>query len=363
MAKQNICTMRDVARLAGVSISTVSAVINNKGIVSPELTAMVERAIEALKFTPHGGARGLRTGRTGILGFVVLDITNPFFVEALRGVEDEAIQQSYEVLVCNSNDRPELELMHLKALYAQRVDGVILAPVDSYSARELLVHDRAPIVFIDCVPMKAKVNSVVIDNFDAAYQATSYLVGLGHEKIAVISGRSTHSSSVDRVEGCRKALRETNLPLYKEELVRQGDSHIESGYHIGLNLLQSPEPPTAIFTLNNRMALGILRAVRELRISCPDRLSVMSFDDPDWAEVLNPSLTAIEQPTYEMGKSAVTLLFESIQSTKDGGDVDTRQILLKSTLRVRGSTAPATRSNPFKSIRASAGNTILPGDP
>jgi LacI family transcriptional regulator len=343
MGKQNVYTMRDVARLAGVSISTVSAVVNNKAIVSSESTALVQKAIEALGFTPHGGARGLRTGRTHILGFVVQDITNPFFVEALRGVEDEALKHGYEVMVCNSNDRPDLELRHLKALYAQRVDGVLLAPVDSYSARELLVRDRAPIVFIDCVPMKAKVSCVVTDNFDAAYEATRHLVGLGHRRIAVISGKLTHSTSIDRVEGCRKALQESNLPV-QEESVRQGDSHIESGYRIGLNLLQSSEPPTAIFTLNNRMALGILRALRELRIACPERVSVMSFDDPDWAEVFAPSLTAIEQPTYEIGKSAVSLLLHSIQSTKDDGDVDTRQVLLKSTLRIRGSTGSAPKN-------------------
>lgn len=340
MAKQNAYTMRDVARLAGVSISTVSAVVNNKGIVGPELTAVVRKAIAAMNFSPHAGARGLRIGRTHILGLVVQDITNPFFVEALRGVEDEAIEHGYEVLVCNSNDQSDLELRHLNALYTQRVDGVLLAPSDSYIARQALVPDRAPIVFIDCVPMKAQVNCVVTDNFDACYQAIRYLIGLGHQKIAVICGRLVHSTSLDRVEGCRKAMQETNLPI-REESLRQGDSHIESGYRIGLSLFQAADPPTAIFTLNNRMALGILRALRELEIPCPQRVSVMSFDDADWAEVFNPSLTAIGQPTYEIGKAAVNLLLKSIQSARDGVKTEPKQILLKSTLRVRESTAPA----------------------
>ncbi len=339
MAKQNAYTMRDVARLAGVSISTVSAVVNNKGIVGPELTAVVRKAIAAMNFSPHAGARGLRIGRTHILGLVVQDITNPFFVEALRGVEDEAILHGYEVLVCNSNDHPDLELRHLNALHTQRVDGVLLAPSDSYLARQALAPDRAPIVFIDCVPIRAAVNSVVTDNFDACYQGVHYLIGLGHQRIAVICGRLVHSTSLDRVEGCRKAMQEINLPL-REESLRHGDSHIESGYRIGLSLFQSPDPPTAIFTLNNRMALGILRALRELQIRCPERVSVMSFDDADWAEVFNPSLTAIGQPSYEIGKAAVGLLLKSIQSAKDGFDPEPRQILLKSTLRVRGSTAP-----------------------
>jgi len=338
MAKRTTYTMRDVARLAGVSISTVSAVVNNKGIVGPELTAVVQKAINAMNFSPHAGARGLRIGKTNILGLVVQDITNPFFVEALRGVEDEAIKHGYEVLVCNSNDQPDLELRHLNALYTQRVDGVLLATCDSYAARQALIRDRAPIVFIDCVPMKAEVDCVVTDNFDSCYDAIRYLIGLGHERIAVISGRLVHSTSIARVEGCRKAMQEANLPVWEESL-REGDSHIESGYRIGLTLFQSSDPPTAIFTLNNRMALGILRALRELQIPCPEKVSVMSFDDADWAEVFNPSLTTIKQPTYEIGKAAVELLLQSIQSASDQTTLEPRQVLLKSALCARGSTA------------------------
>lgn len=342
MARRNAYTMRDVARLAGVSISTVSAVVNNKGIVGPELTAVVQKAIAAMNFTPHAGARGLRIGRTHILGLVVQDITNPFFVEALRGVEDEAIQHGYEVLVCNSNDQPTLELRHLNALHTQRADGILLATCDSYAARQTPLTDRAPLVFIDCVPMKAEVNCVVTDNFDSCYHAIRYLIGLGHERIAIICGRLVHSTSMDRVEGCRKAMQEANLAL-REERLRQGDSHIQSGYQIGLSLFQAADPPTAIFTLNNRMALGVLRALRELEIPCPEKVSVMSFDDADWAEVLNPSLSTIKQPTYEIGKTAVQLLMQSIESAGDEMETKPRQILLKSELCVRGSTAPAAR--------------------
>ena len=128
MAKNNAYTMRDVARLAGVSVSTVSAVVNNKGIVSPELTTRVKQAIETIGFNPHRGARGLRTGHTMIMGMVVPDATNPFYVEVMRGVEDEAIRNGYQVMVCNSNDQLDLELRHLNALQALRVDGILLLP-------------------------------------------------------------------------------------------------------------------------------------------------------------------------------------------------------------------------------------------
>ena len=339
MAERDTYTMEDVARLAGVSVSTVSAVVNNKGIVSPELTKRVQQAIEAIGFRPHAGARGLRLGRTHIIGMVIQDVANPFFVEVMRGVEDEAIKNGYEIMVCDSNGQSDLEEKHLNALYAQRVDGVLLAASDSYAVREVLARKHAPIVFVDCVPIRAKVTCVVTDNFEASYEATRYLIGLGHQRIAVISGRLVHSTSIDRVEGYRKAMQEANLPI-REEYVTHGDSRIESGYHFGLMLLKSPEPPTAIFTLNNRMTLGILRALRELKTPCPERVSVLSFDDSDWAAVFNPTLTAIEQPTYEIGKRAVELLLQSIQSARKGAEIETRQVLLKSSLRIRESTGP-----------------------
>jgi LacI family transcriptional regulator len=332
--------MRDVARVSGVSISTVSAVVNNKGIVSPELTAAVQKAIRAMGWAPHRGARGLRSGRTHILGLVVPDITNPFFVEALRGVEDEAIEHGYEVMVCNSNDRPELELRHLHALFAQRVDGVLLATADSYAARHTGLLDGAPVVFVDCVPFHAAVNCVVTDNFDAAYGAMRYLIDLGHRRIAVISGRVVHSTSVYRVEGCRKAMQEAGLSTI-EKSMQQGDSHIESGYRIGLSLLRSMEPPTAIFTMNNRMALGVLQAIRELGTPCPSGVSVMSFDDSDWASVFTPSLTTIAQPSYEIGRASVALLRHSIESAEI--DAEPREVLLKSKLCLRESTTAVSR--------------------
>lgn len=180
---------------------------------------------------------------------------------------------------------------------------------------------------------------VVTDNFDAAYKATRYLIGLGHQRIAIISGRVVHSTIIDRVDGYRKAMQEANLPI-RQEYMTQGNSRIDSGYHFGLMLMNSPEPPTAIFTLNNRMTLGILQAIRELKVPCPERVSILSFDDSDWAAVSNPALTAIQQPTYEMGKRAMQLLVESMNSTGNGSEPGPQQILLKSTLQIRESTAP-----------------------
>jgi LacI family transcriptional regulator len=337
--KRNAYTMRDIARLAGVSVSTVSAVVNNKGIVSPDLTESVQKAIKALGFRPHAGARSLRLGRSHVIGMVIQDVTNPFFVEVMRGVESEAIKSGYEIMVCNSNGQADLELRHLDALYAQRVDGILLIPSDSYAAREILVRNHGPIVFVDCVPLRAEVACVMTDNFDASREAIRYLIGLGHKRVAVISGRLVHSTNIDRVEGYRKAMQEAGLPIPGEYL-KHGDSTVESGYRFGLALLQSSTPPTAIFTVNNRLSLGVLQALRELRTPCPESVSVLGFDDTDWAAVFNPALTVVAQPTDGVGKRAVELLLQSIQRSGSGAEIETRRIILKSSLRIRGSTGP-----------------------
>ncbi len=278
-----------------------------------------------------------------MVGMVMTDVTNPYFVEVMRGIEDEVIKNSYELMVCNSNFQTETEMRHLNALYAHRVEGVLIAPCDSYAVREILVASHAPLVFIDIVPIGANVSSVVTNNLNATYEAIRYLVDLGHKRIAIIAGRLVHSTTLDRLEGYRKAMQESNLPI-REEYLEQGDSHIESGYRCGKNLLRSSDPPTAIFALNNRMALGVLRALRELGVACPGCVSVMGFDDFDWAAVCNPSLTTIAQPTYEIGQKAAELLFESIRAGDQGVVIEPRQIVLKSSLRIRESTGPAPQS-------------------
>jgi LacI family transcriptional regulator len=341
MAKRIAYTIRDVARLARVSVSTASAVVNQKDIVSPELRNRVQQAIQAMGYSPNQGARGLRIGRTHIIGMVVPDITNPFYVELMRGVEDEAIATGYELMLCNSNDESSLESRHFNALRAQRVDGILFAPSDSFSAHAAMARSHVPVVLMDCIPIGAEVSCgcVSSDNLEAAYEATKYLIGLGHRRIAVISGRRVYSTTLDRIEGCQKAIREAGLPL-REEFTWPGDSHIEIGYTYGVKLLQSSEPPTAIFALNNRMTLGVLRAFSELGIACPGRVSLISFDDTDWADVFNPSITAIAQPTYQMGKSAVELLVQYIEAEEEEGELQPKQVVLKSTLRIRKSTGP-----------------------
>ncbi len=336
-------TMADVARLAGVSVSTVSNVLNKKDIVSPELAAKVHHAIKAVGFSPNRAARYLRKGRSETIGMVFPDVTNPFYAEIVHGVEDEAIKNGYELMFCNSNWQADLERKRLDALQAHRVDGILLVPCNSYAAREVLVLNYPPMVFVDCLPLEAKVNCVVTNNLEASYEATRYLLGLGHRKIAVIASALTVTTLIDRMEGYRKAMQEAGLPMRMEYML-QGDGTIEGGRRNGHNLFELPEPPTAIFSLTNRLTLGVLQALWELRIPCPERVSIIGFDDPDWATVFNPTITAIDQPAYQIGKSSVQLLLKSIRSTGSKPANEALQIQVKSNLRIRESTGPVPKT-------------------
>jgi LacI family transcriptional regulator len=333
-------TIRDVARLARVSVATTSAVINNKGTVSAKLTQRVLDAMESLDYHPNQIARSLKVRQSRTIGMVLPDITNPFFTDVIRGVESEARAQGYSLVLCDSEEDPDLERTNLNTLFARRVDGVLVAPSGAYVAQDSLTRRRLPVVFFDRIWPGFIGSAVVTDNLEAAYDATRHLIGMGHRRLAIITGRLNLSNGLDRLEGFRKALQQAALPLHDEYLQR-GDFQLESGYCCGLKLLRLPAPPTAIFSCNNQMTLGLMRALSELGVRCPDRISVLGFDDFEWAANFSPRLTTVAQPSLEMGKQAVHMLLRKIESVK-GADIgyEMNVVVLKAELRVRDSTAP-----------------------
>ena len=332
-------TIRDVARLAGVSVATSSAVINKKGSVSPKLTQRVLNAMELLDYHPNQIARSLKVRQTRTVGMVVPDITNPFFTEVIRGVENETRAHGYSLILCDSEEDPAVEQTNLNTLFARRVDGVLLAPTKGSVAQDRLIRRRFPLVFFDRVGPGFTGSAVVTDNLGAAYDATCHLIGLGHRRVGIITGHLNWSNGLDRLEGFRKALQQAGLPLHDEYLQR-GDFQLESGYSCGLKLLQLAVPPTAVFCCNNQMTLGLMRVLRELGIPCPGHVSVLGFDDFGWAADFSPRLTTVAQPSLEMGKQAVQMLLRQIGSFKEGDEGDEGKIVvLKAELRVRESTA------------------------
>ncbi len=332
-------TIRDVARLAEVSVGTVSKVINSKGRVRPNLARRVMTAMEALDFHPDQIARSLKVRQSLTIGMVIPDITNPFFGDVIRGVGTEARIHGYSLILCDSNEDPAIERSNLNTLFARRVDGVLIAPSDVKSASEGFTRRRFPLVFFDRIPPGFSGSAVLTNNLEAASEATQHLIEIGHRRLAIITGRLNLSSGSDRLEGFRRALQQAGLAL-RDEYLQQGDFQIESGYLCGLKLLRLPLPPTAIFCCNNQMTLGLMRAVAELRISCPAHVSVLGFDDFPWAANFSPRLTTIAQPSHEMGKQAIQLLLDKIQSVRDQGHADGEKVVvLKAELRVRDSTA------------------------
>lgn len=332
-------TMQDVARLAEVSIATVSAVINGTATVSPERSERVREAMAAIDYYPDQIARSLKMGRTNVIGMVIPDVTNAFFPEVIRGVEDGARLRGYSVILCNSNEDPSQEERHLSMLSARRVDGVLLACTNNATAYDRLLSRRFPIVFFDRIPESPHQGAVGTDNLEASYQATRHLIEQGHRDIGFIAGNLSLSPHSKRLEGFRKAMEESRL-LVNQHYLRLGDLRIESGYQHGLNLLQLPSPPTAIVSSSSKMLLGLLRAMRELHVRCPEQVSVIGFDDHIWSEFFNPPLTSVAQPAYEIGRLAFEMLLKLTQKEPDVKSIENQVVLLKATLRIRESTAP-----------------------
>lgn len=327
-------SIRDVARLAGVSVATVSAVMNGKDTVSAASMQRVQAAMKALDYHPDQVARSLRVGRTNVIGMIVPDISNPFFAEIMRSVEEASEKKGFSVIMCDSNEDSGRERQHLNTLYARRVDGVLLASSVSDAAQDRLTLRRFPIVFVDAIPIGTKQGAVIVDNFQGAYLATRHLIELGHSKIAIITGSLDRSVAIDRLEGYRKAMQEAGF-VVPDDYIKRGDFHVPSGHQRGMELMKLPAPPTAIFACNNRMTLGLLRALADLNIPCPDRVSVVGFDDADWATIFAPRITCVAQPTHEIGKVATEMLLEKILSRN--GNHQHANVVLQAELRVRES--------------------------
>ncbi len=327
--------IKDVAKRAGVSTATVSHVINQTRFVTDETRQKVLEAIDALNYQPSTIARGLATNSTQTIGLIISDITNPFFTAVARGVEDEINQHGYHTIFCNTDEDPEREDEYLRLLAARQIDGLIIAPTGTRSERLIrLAAFNTPIVLLDRSTPDIEAPLIGVDNEEGAYQATRYLIELGHRRIGVLMGLETISTQVMRVEGYKRALQEAGIGLDDSLIVstephyylHQVDASLSSppkfvtnlqmtptAFHAFHHLLDLPNRPTAIFVTNNQMTLGALHALRQRNLRCPQDISLVSFDDHDWAPLFHPPLTVVRQPTYELGQTAARFLMRLIR--------------------------------------------------
>ncbi|MGP2437766.1 LacI family DNA-binding transcriptional regulator [Streptomyces sp. JW3] len=312
-----MATMADVARSAGVSVATVSHVLNDTRPVLPRTRQAVLDAIEELGYAPNALARSLVTARTRSIGLAVSAISNPYFTEILQGVEAAAVQQGYGLLIADPRDDPRHEREVVQLLHERRVDGLIVAPsADPSALVAYLRRHRVPTVFLDRVvevPADGPphFDQVCAGGAEPTARLVRHLAELGHRRIGLVAGRPGFSTTRERAAGYRDGLRAAGLP-YDERLLAHGDSESAGAERATGGLLALPAPPSALITANNAMTLGALRALRARGLSVPGDIALCCFDDFAWADLFTPRLTAVAQPGRESGTHAVRLLLERL---------------------------------------------------
>lgn len=345
--QRGAATIQDVAQRAGVSRASAARALGGYGSVSDIARQKVMAAAEELRYRANGLARSMITGRTMTLGAVVGDIENDFFARVVRGFTDVARAEGFDTLVASTDEQVTNERSAVKVFLERRVDGLMVAPA-SMHARDHLVAARdvgVRLLLVDRRIPRLGVDTVLLDNVPAAQQAVQHLVAAGHERIGMVTGSGAEtgaaagttvvSTSIDRVEGYRRALLQAGLP-YDPDYVMAGDFHLHAVRQRAVTLLSRPDRPTAIFTSDGIMALGVLLALRDVGLSCPNDVSVVGFDDPAWASVIRPGLSVMAQPVYEMGAAAAHRLVTRIR----GEASRPRTQVLTATWRGRQSIAP-----------------------
>src|SRR4051812_1959781 len=331
-------TIIDVAREAGVSTTTVSHVINGTRSVAEPTKQRVLAAIQRLSYEVNSLAQSLKSDRSQTIGLLVTDISNPFFTSLVRGVEDVANQAGYSVMLCNTDENPDKELTYLRMLQRKRVDAILMAPTGvPQPVVDQLIGLKLPLVCFDRPAPGAASDTVLVDNVGGAQEAVSHLLSLGHRRVGVITGLSGVGTTNERLDGYMRAMAEHDV-LVDPTLVRVGNSRLDGGFREMLALLDSPEPPTAVFSTNNLMTLGALGALQSRQVAVPDQMAIAGFDDFEWAAVLRPRLTPLAQPTYEIGATATRMLIERIE---ERGDSAPRHVVLPTRLIVRESCGAA----------------------
>jgi LacI family transcriptional regulator len=332
-----IPTIIDVAQRAGVSTATVSHVMNNTRYVSDALRTRVSAAIAELNYQPNGVARSLRRKQTRTIGMVIPDNCNPFFAEVTRGIEDASFEQGYNVILCNSDGDAEKELDYLELLFKKRVDGIVLVSAGASQATvDVLAEQGRAVVIVDREISGLSADLVMTDNRQGGYQAVSYLLGLGHRRIACIAGPSPLTASAGRLAGYRSALTGAGLTV-DEGLILAGDFQSRSGYMAMQSFLTLADRPTAVFACNDMMAMGVICAIHQAGLKVPEDISVMGFDDISLASFTCPPLTTVAQAKHEMGVLAFGMLRERMRD----GMSSPRTELLTTELVVRSSCGPS----------------------
>ena len=343
-------TLKDVAREAGVNISTASRALNNSFGIHKDTRRHIIKVAARLNYRPNQVARGLVTGRSHSLGLVVSDIRNPFFAEIARGAEDAAFHAGCDLVLCNSDQKPEKQMRYFEWLLAKRIDGIVMNSVAPLSAaqQDQLWAAGVPIVLLNVSSAERRsptwrFSSVVADNLYGGELAAKYLIDLGHASVAHIAGPRAHGAFSDRANGFLQTFRESGLPKPK---IVYGEHTFEVAYQSAKQLLAAEPKITAVFAGNDVIAFGCMRALMEKGIRIPEDVSIIGFDNVEMAQITSPPLTTIDQPKYETGKAAVEILMNMMG--KNGVSEPEHRIIgvrLIERQSCRSVSAPAARPN------------------
>ncbi|HWC82952.1 MAG TPA: LacI family DNA-binding transcriptional regulator [Pseudonocardiaceae bacterium] len=336
-------SIRDVAARAGVSVATVSNVLNRPDIVARPTRDRVNAAIRELGFVRNESARQLRAGRSRTIGLVVLDVANPFFTDLARGVEDEANKAGLAVILCNSDDQERKEKRYLELLEEHRVQGVLITPVVGASSRLARLQRRGtPVVLVDSRSASRGQCSVAVDDVLGGDLAVTHLLEAGHERIAYVSGPRAIRQVADRHDGAVRALQRAGRPPGDLHVIDVGSLNVAAGQKAGAELAELPaaDRPTAVFCTNDLIALGVLQEMTRHRIRVPEDISLVGYDDIDFAAAAAVPLTSVRQPRQQLGRTAARMLLEEAAADETHQH---QQVIFEPELILRQTTRPVSR--------------------
>lgn len=332
-------TVREVAARAQVSQATAARALGGYGYVSATARRRVADAASQLGYRPNDVARALASGSTKTVGLIVGDIENPFFAALARGVANLVEADGYTLLLANSDEDIGHERRAVEAFRTRLADGLIIAPVSGTEALHLR-SERRPLVLVDRAIRGLAVDTVTVTNLRGAATATRHLLSLGHRRIGVVTDSPEIHSTAQRLRGYRRALRDAGVEV-DSNLIAYGASSQEGGYEAALRLLTRPDRPHALFTTNNFMTVGTVRALHQLGLKMPDDVALVAFDELEWMTLIEPNITVVTQPVVEIGERAGELLLRRLA----GDDAPSQHVRLKTELVVRASCG-ATRGPP-----------------
>ena len=340
--------LKDIAIELGVSVSTISRVVNNKTYVNPKTRKMVMEGLRKYNYMPNQVARSLKKQSTGTVGIVVPDISENFFAQIIKGIDEVLGKRDISIILADSNESPQKESNYLKLLYQNRIDALILATVSkNHEALELYFENEIPVVFIDNVPdIERDIDCVIINNKKASMIAVNHLLENNREPIATIVGSADETTGYERLEGYRRALEQRDIPV-NEELIKFGNYKEDSGYSCMKQLLEnrSKNPFSGLYIGSEMMTYGAIKAIKEYRLSIPEDIALVGFDVHDKSGLITPGITSIRQPETNIGKTVADLIVKRLKEKKNNTlqNQAGQHIVLEPSLEVRRSSVPVTR--------------------